>query len=172
LEDITGEPFVGRSGAILTQTVREQIGLEREEYSVLNSIKCRPPQNREPSDREKSCCRPWLMEQLRIIKPTIIVTLGAHGAATLLGERKPMHELRDHYYKVRGHPIHVVPTYHPMATAYVKARRADFEFDLSLIRKVSNHTLEKLYTGVRRHGRCTIPLDEPQNLNSGGIVLP
>ena len=164
MEDITGEPFKGQSGTILSAAVWEFMGLKRGDYTILNSVKCRPPQNRDPADREKKACRPWLLEQLRIIKPTVIVPLGAHGSHAVLGERRSMGELREICFKVDGHNCDVVPTYHPMATAYAKERRAGFEEDLRSI-------LAKRYRETRQRGRCSIPIDAPQSLDGGGVAL-
>jgi uracil-DNA glycosylase family 4 len=112
------------------------------------------------------------MAQLRVIKPHVIVTLGAHAAHAILGERLPMEELRNHYYSVDGQEdMDVVPTFHPMATAYVKARRLMYEEDLNLFRRISDQRLSRDYRQVRQHGRCTLPLDEPQDLVGYGIVL-
>ena len=102
MEDITGEPFKGRSGTILNLLMEKALGLERGDYSILNSVKCRPPKNRDPSEHEKRACKPWLMEQLRTIQPTLIVTMGAHAAYSVLGERQPMKLLRENYYQVNG----------------------------------------------------------------------
>ena len=164
MEDMSGEPFMGRSGAILNVSIEMCTGLNRGDYSILNSVKCRPPQNRDPSDREKKACRPWLMEQLRLIRPEIIVTLGGHGAHAVLGEKKPMYDLREHYYAVDGYDCDVVPTYHPMATSYQKERKSGFEEDLKSIWK-------KRYREVRSRGRCTLPFNAPQSLDGGGVAL-
>jgi DNA polymerase len=170
MEDITGEPFKGRAGAILDQAVWKHMGLKRGEYSLLNSIKCRPAENREPNTSEKRACKPWLMLQLNALNAEIIITLGAHAAQTILGKRYPMHELRELWFTDSRSGVDIVPTFHPMATAYVKARRQLFESDLATL-KLTNGEISKTYREVRRVERCTIPFNEPQSLDGYGVIL-
>ena len=165
MEDILGEPFVGRSGKILNDAMSRLLGLQRGDFSILNSVKCRPPDNREPTEEEKLKCRPWLLAQLRCIEPTIVVTLGVHGAIAILGERKHIDELRSHYYRIEEIGCDVVPTFHPMATAYVKARKEAFESDIKSLGELK-------YRESRKDGRCSFPSDAPQGIDGYGIALP
>mgnify|MGYP001066445650 CR=1 FL=1 len=82
-EDIKGLPFVGRAGELLTKYLNE-IDLSRKDIFITNIIKCRPPGNRDPNDEEIESCFPYLKEQIKIIDPKVIVTLGRHSLATLL----------------------------------------------------------------------------------------
>ena len=115
-EDAQGEPFVGRAGQLLTRIIKA-MGMAREEVYIANILKCRPdvPQgsfgNRAPTPREMQTCRPYLMEQIDIIKPKVIVALGAVAVEGLLGTRAPMRELRGRWNSFNGTPLMV--TYHP-----------------------------------------------------------
>ena len=115
-EDKTGKPFVGRSGQLLTKII-EAMNLSRKEVYICNTIKCRPPENRDPKPSEKQACRHFLAKQLEIIKPEIIVALGSHAAKGLLGVDKPIGQLRgkfhDFYAQQGAKPIKLMPTYHP-----------------------------------------------------------
>jgi len=83
-EDLTGRPFVGRSGQLLTQLL-EQIGLKREDVFITSVVKCRPPGNRNPSQKEIDISLPWLYKQIDLIRPKIIVLLGGIALKALLG---------------------------------------------------------------------------------------
>jgi uracil-DNA glycosylase len=109
-EDIQGEPFVGRSGQLLTNMIKA-MGLSREEVYIANIIKCRPPGNRAPERDECATCSPFLMRQIEAIKPKAIVALGAVAAKTLLAINAPMIELRGRWFDFRGTKLAV--TYHP-----------------------------------------------------------
>ena len=109
-EDKTGEPFVGRSGQLLTRMLAA-IGLAREQVYICNVIKCRPPQNRDPLSDEIATCSPFLHRQVAAIAPRAILTLGRFAAMNLVGEDLPMGELRKRLGSINGIPV--VPTYHP-----------------------------------------------------------
>jgi len=115
-EDAQGEPFVGRAGQLLTKIIKA-MGFAREEVYIANVLKCRPDVpagsfgNRPPTPREMQTCRPYLMEQIDIIKPKVIVALGAVAVEGLLGTRSPMRELRGRWNSFDGTPLMI--TYHP-----------------------------------------------------------
>src|SRR5438552_6399940 len=109
-EDEQGEPFVGRAGQLLNNMIKA-MGLCREDVYIANIIKCRPPGNRTPERDECETCSPFLMRQIAVIKPKVIVALGAVAAKTLLALNAPMAELRGHWYDVRATKLAV--TYHP-----------------------------------------------------------
>jgi DNA polymerase len=115
-EDAQGEPFVGRAGQLLTKIIKA-MGFPREEVYIANVLKCRPDVpagsfgNRPPSPREMQTCRPYLMEQIDIIKPKVIVALGAVAVEGLLGTRAPMRDLRGRWDSFNGTPLMI--TYHP-----------------------------------------------------------
>src|SRR5438132_12246635 len=83
-EDLKGEPFVGRAGKLLDQLVLEEMGLTRDTFYVANTVKCRPPGNRDPKPDETASCRPWLDLKLELIDPKVIVTLGNFATKLLL----------------------------------------------------------------------------------------
>lgn len=132
-EDIQGEPFVGKAGALLTKMI-EAMGLTRDEVYIANVVKCRPPENRNPEGDEISACKPFLEEQIEIIKPQVICALGTFAAQTLLETRSRISELRGRIQEKEGHKI--VPTFHP---AYLlrnpQEKRLAWE-DLKIIMKV------------------------------------
>ena len=115
-EDAQGEPFVGRAGQLLTKIIKA-MGFAREEVYIANILKCRPDTpgssygNRPPTPSEMQTCRPYLMEQIAIIRPKVIVALGAVAVEGLLGTRAPMRELRGRWDSFNGTPLMV--TYHP-----------------------------------------------------------
>jgi uracil-DNA glycosylase len=113
-EDLAGEPFVGRSGKLLDRLMWEEVGLTRAECYIANVVKCRPPQNRDPAPKEIEACRPYLAEQIELIDPRVIITLGNFATKLLLETTKGIRELRGQVFE-RGRAA-VVPTYHP---AYV-----------------------------------------------------
>ena len=108
-EDLQGKPFVGRAGELLTKMI-EAMGIKREDVYITNVVKCRPPGNRNPEKDEINTCRPFLEEQISIISPKLICTLGAVATKTILGGGK-ITEIRGKVQEYRG--IKVVPTFHP-----------------------------------------------------------
>ena len=109
-EDMQGEPFVGRSGQLLTNMIKA-MGLSREEVYIANIIKCRPPGNRQPETDECETCSPFLLRQIEAIQPKVLVALGAVAAKTLLAVNEPMSQLRGRWFDFHGHKLAV--TYHP-----------------------------------------------------------
>lgn len=127
-EDLAGEPFVGRSGALLDRLVAEELGLERSSFYIANVVKCRPPSNRDPLPDEVAACRPFLEAQIEQLSPSVIVTLGNFATRALLGREEGITKLRGSRYRCGGR--WVVPTYHPAAALrgggdVVAAMRAD-----------------------------------------------
>lgn len=112
-EDIAGEPFVGRSGRYLDQLVAEEMGLTRAQCYVTNTVKCRPPGNRDPRPAEIAACRGYLDAQLDLVDPRVVVTLGNFAAKLLLDTDVGITRLRGRSYPFRGG--HLVPTFHPAA---------------------------------------------------------
>lgn len=96
-EDAQGEPFVGRAGQLLNNMIKA-MGLRREEVYIANVVKCRPPGNRTPERDECDTCSPFLMRQISVIKPKVVVALGAVAAKNLLAINAPMSELRGRFY--------------------------------------------------------------------------
>ncbi len=113
-EDETGRPFVGRAGQLLDR-ILAAIDLDRESVYITNIVKCRPPGNRTPSGDEVAACRWVLEEQVGIMEPGVIVTLGAPASRTLTGSSEGIGSLRGAVQTYVGADIPVVPTYHPAA---------------------------------------------------------
>ncbi len=109
-EDIQGLPFVGQAGKLLTKMIHS-LGYRREEVYICNVVKCRPPKNRTPFADEVALCSPFLFQQLEIIRPSVICTLGSCATETLLQRKSPMNQLRGRVFTWRGIPV--VPTFHP-----------------------------------------------------------
>jgi DNA polymerase len=109
-EDTQGEPFVGRAGQLLTKII-EAMGFRREEVYIANLIKCRPPSNRNPEPDEVLQCEPFLLRQIDVIKPKVIVALGKFAAQALLRTTDPITRLRGREFKYRDAIL--MPTYHP-----------------------------------------------------------
>jgi len=109
-EDVQGEPFVGAAGQLLNRIIAA-IGLRREQVYILNIIKCRPPQNRNPQPDEIAACWPILQEQLACLRPRIICALGTFAAQTLLQTEERISRLRGRFHRFGD--LQVMPTYHP-----------------------------------------------------------
>ena len=109
-EDLKGEPFVGKAGQLLTKMI-EAMGLRREDVYICNTVKCRPPNNRNPEPDELAACEPFLKAQLAAVKPEAIVTLGKFAAQALLRDQTPITRLRGQWREYEGIPV--MPTFHP-----------------------------------------------------------
>jgi uracil-DNA glycosylase family 4 len=113
-EDAQGLPFVGRSGKLLDKLVLEEVGLERDRFYVMNTLMCRPPNNRDPLPDELAACRPWFDAKLAALQPKVIVTLGNFASKALLDTTTGITKLRGQTYDWRD-GIQLVPTFHPAA---------------------------------------------------------
>ena len=111
-EDLQGLPFVGRSGKLLDKML-SSINLSRDDVYILNVLKCRPPDNRDPSKMEIEKCEPYLKKQLKIIKPKLIVALGRISAMTILRTKESLTNMRNQIFDYEG--IDFLVTYHPAA---------------------------------------------------------
>ena len=111
-EDLIGEPFIGRAGKLLTE-ILFSINLSRNDVYITNTVKCRPPENRNPSSTEISSCAHFLDKQISLISPKVIILLGKIAAERILNTSEPMAKLRSniHYYKETNIPTLVF--YHP-----------------------------------------------------------
>ena len=109
-EDAQGLPFVGRAGKLLTQMI-EAMGLQRKDVYICNVVKCRPPENRTPEEDEIATCSPFLLRQLEVISPKVIVCLGAIAAKTLLKTNRGVSQFRGQWFDCRGSRL--MATYHP-----------------------------------------------------------
>lgn len=123
-EDAQGLPFVGRAGKKLTEIIEKGMLLNREkETYICNIVKCRPPGNRDPEKDEVEACKPFLIKQLKAIRPKVIVALGKPAASTLLGRTVPITKERGTWHEFEG--IKLMLTYHPayLLRAYTKENR-------------------------------------------------
>ncbi len=131
-EDLQGRPFVGRAGELLNKMI-VGMGLRREQVYIANIVKCRPPGNRAPAPDETDACTPYLVGQLEIIRPKVIVTLGLPATRYMLGGKLSMGKMRGQWHDWRG--IKLMPTYHPafLLRAYTEQNRADVWSDLKKV---------------------------------------
>lgn len=118
-EDRQGEPFVGRAGQLLNAMI-EALGLKREAVYIANVLKSRPPGNRDPQPQEVTACEPFLVRQIALLRPRLIVALGRHAAHSLLKTDLPLARLRGQQLSYQGTPL--VVTFHP---AYLLRNPAD-----------------------------------------------
>jgi DNA polymerase len=109
-EDAQGLPFVGRAGQLLNNMIAA-MGLTREQVYIANVVKCRPPGNRTPESDEANTCTPFLFRQIDVVRPQVLVALGATAATYLLGHRQPLAGLRGRVHAFRG--MQLIVTYHP-----------------------------------------------------------
>ncbi|HKF29990.1 MAG TPA: uracil-DNA glycosylase [Candidatus Binataceae bacterium] len=119
-EDLRGEPFVGRAGQLLTDIIERGMGMPRSEVYICNVIKCRPPGNRNPEPDEVASCEPFLLRQIELVRPRVIVGLGTFAVQALLKVKTPISRLRGNWHELRG--VRMMPTFHP---AYLLRNPAD-----------------------------------------------
>lgn len=132
-EDETGRPFVGQAGQLLTK-ILGAIDLTREQVFICNVLKHRPPGNRNPRPEEVEACSPYLIRQLELIKPKVIVAFGTFAAQTLLNTKTPIGQLRGFVHKYHGTPL--VVTYHPAALLRNPAWKRPTWEDVKLARRI------------------------------------
>jgi DNA polymerase len=110
-EDSTGRPFVGRAGELLTRMIENVLYLRRDQVYIANIVKCRPPGNRVPTPTEAFTCRPYLLRQIEIIRPRIIMTLGGTAYRYLTNDESPVSRVRGNI--IRTEEYLLIPTFHP-----------------------------------------------------------
>jgi uracil-DNA glycosylase len=130
-EDLQGEPFVGRAGQLLDK-ILASIKFSRQDVYIANMLKCRPPNNRDPQPDEMAVCLPYLMEQIRLIKPKIICALGRISAQALLQTTTPIGKLRKMWHEFNGIPL--IVTYHPAALLRFESYKKDVWDDVRMLR--------------------------------------
>jgi uracil-DNA glycosylase family 4 len=143
-EDEKGEPFVGRAGQLLNNMIKA-MGIEREQVYIANIVKCRPPGNRQPEREECATCSPFLMRQIAVVKPKVIVALGATAAKTLLAMNASMIQLRGRFYDFRPAGIRsndpdwdgckLAVTYHPAFLLRDPRQKGEAWKDLQMVMK-------------------------------------
>jgi uracil-DNA glycosylase family 4 len=130
-EDRQGEPFVGAAGKLL-DTLLARIGLSRGDVYITNVLKCRPPQNRDPMPNEAEACSPYLVRQLALIRPKVVLILGRHALERLLPGQGSISRI--HGSLVKRGEVAYVPLFHPAAALHNGALVADLERDFDRVR--------------------------------------
>lgn len=145
-EDRTGRPFVGRAGQKLEEIIKA-MGLTREDVYIANVLKARPPDNRTPTAEEAARCGPYLVEQIRIIQPLVLVTLGGPATKLILERPEGITRLRGIWasYDIGTRQIPVMPTFHP---AY-------------LLRNYTQETRSRVWSDIQAVMRC---------VKAGGVI--
>jgi len=143
-EDAQGEPFVGRAGQLLNNMIKA-MGIEREQVYIANIVKCRPPGNRTPEREECETCSPFLMRQIAVVKPKVVVALGAVAAKTLLAMSASMMQLRGRFYEFRPTGVRsndpswdgckLAVTYHPAFLLRDPRQKGEAWKDLQMVMK-------------------------------------
>lgn len=129
-EDLNGEPFVGAAGRLLDELL-SSIEMARNDTYIANVLKCRPPGNRNPQALEIETCTPFLREQLRLIDPALVVTMGNFATRLLLGTDDPITRLHGKVHMVDQ--MAVLPSFHPAAAIYDRSKRDMLFADFGLI---------------------------------------
>lgn len=131
-EDVKGEPFVGEAGMLLTKII-QAMGLQRSQVYICNVLKCRPPNNRNPLPSEIEQCHPFMLRQVKAIKPEVIVALGTFAAQTLLHSKEPISKLRGKFHDYHGIPL--MPTFHPAFLLRNQNMKREVWEDMQLVMK-------------------------------------
>ena len=132
-EDETGRPFVGAAGQLLTK-ILAAINLAREDVFICNVLKHRPPGNRNPAPDEIKACSPYLLRQLELLQPRVILALGTFASQTLLQTTQPIGKLRGQVHRYYGVPL--IVTYHPAALLRNPSWKRPTWEDVQLARRV------------------------------------
>ncbi len=132
-EDIQGRPFIGMSGKFLSKSL-ESLGINRSMIFITNAVKCRPPNNRKPKKEEIITCRPYLIRQLSIIQPNLILALGTSAASSLGIEFKHLSEIKSRFIDITldGRQFKCLVTFHPSFPMRFPSARRAFLDDLSM----------------------------------------
>ena len=130
-EDLQGLAFVGKAGQLLTKMIAA-IGYDREDVYICNVVKCRPPQNRVPAPEEAAACMPYLRAQFSLVRPKVIVLLGATAARAVLGDQIRITRDRGKWVEKKG--VFFMPTYHPAALLRDESKKRDAWEDLKAVK--------------------------------------
>jgi DNA polymerase len=143
-EDQQGRPFVGQAGKLLEQLLAS-IGMAREQVFIANVLKSRPPNNRDPRPEEIDACRPYLLQQIEIIKPRVICTLGNFATKLLTGDQTGITRVhgRPQATEIAGHSLYLYPIFHPAAALYTPAMLTTLEEDFSRLPQLLAHAAPK-----------------------------
>ncbi|AIF68510.1 DNA polymerase [Palaeococcus pacificus DY20341] len=145
-EDQKGLPFVGRAGKVLDELL-ESIGLRRDEVYITNIVKCRPPNNRDPTDDEIKACSPYLDIQVDIIRPKVIVPLGRHSMSYILKKfgftPEPISKIHGKTFEARTlfGKIVIMPMYHPAVALYRPVLKEELKKDFQKMKEIINNVV-------------------------------
>ena len=131
-EDAQGLPFVGRAGKLLDDML-EMINLDRSKVYIANTVKCRPPENRDPLDEEKRMCRGWLDRQMALLRPKIVICLGRHAAKELIREEFRISDEHGQWFEKDG--VYYMAIYHPAALLRSESRCPEAFLDLKEVQR-------------------------------------
>ncbi len=134
-EDRKGEPFVGRAGKLLDEMLRA-LGLDRESVFIANTLKCRPPNNRDPSQDEAAACRGFLQRQIELVEPKVVLAVGRIAAQNLLQSDAPLGKLRGQRHFLKDGTSPLVVTYHPAYLLRSPSQKSKAWQDLCLAREI------------------------------------
>jgi uracil-DNA glycosylase len=136
-EDATGRPFVGRAGQLLNKII-EAIGMKREDVLIGNVNRCRPPANRTPTIEEARTCKPFLLREINVARPDVIVVLGNTAMKNLLDTKEGITRLRGQFQDYKG--IKVMPTFHPAYLLRDPSKKREVWDDMKKVRDYLNQT--------------------------------
>ncbi|MBA3334014.1 MAG: uracil-DNA glycosylase [Acidobacteria bacterium] len=134
-EDAEGRPFVGKAGQLLNKII-ESIGLKREDVFIGNVNRCRPPQNRQPTPLEAATCKPFLLREISVVRPKVIVVLGNTATQNLLGTKVGITKLRGEFQDYFG--VKVMPTFHPAYLLRDPSKKRETWEDMKKVRDFLN----------------------------------
>ena len=138
-EDMTGKPFVGRAGELLTKIIENVLSIKREQVYIANIVKCRPPNNRVPTSQEVESCIPYLLKQINLIKPKIIITLGATAYNNLTNDKTPISKIRGEVLPFGDAKL--IPTFHPSFLLRNPSAKKYVFADMKKVKKINDESL-------------------------------
>ncbi|WP_187648604.1 uracil-DNA glycosylase [Nitrosophilus labii] len=133
-EDEMGKPFVGRAGQLLTKMIENVLDIKREDVYIANIVKCRPPNNRVPTEEEAKTCLPYLVKQIELINPKIVVALGSTSYRYLTNDNTPISKIRGEIVKYKDKIL--IPTYHPSFLLRNPSKKKEAYLDILKIKRV------------------------------------
>jgi DNA polymerase len=133
-EDSTGRPFAGRAGELLTKMIENVLLIPRSEIYIANIVKCRPPRSRIPTESEAFTCRPYLLKQIEMIRPRIIVTLGATAYRYMTNDESPISRIRGN--AITADDYILIPTFHPSYLLRNPSAKKEAFLDMKKVKEI------------------------------------
>jgi uracil-DNA glycosylase family 4 len=160
-EDRQGLPFVGRAGQLLNQML-EEIGLTREDVFIANVLKSRPPGNRDPQPEEIAACEPYLFEQVRLIEPKVVCTLGNFATKLLTGSQVGITKVRGvpQMHQLGGRPVRLLPLFHPAAALRTPAVKETLRGDFATIPELLQQPLPEPEPSAEEIAEAEVAADQ------------